>query len=159
MFIWPLFNIAGAVSVIMEARELFGGAATIRLPQCVDASELRPIPDHQEVFLLEGGSVIIEIVEMSGLKIEEHFREIGEINKSEKTEIFFVEEKNGFVFLRGMQVLGNKEVYFAFSLFSFERAEAEVLITIQSEGGPGPADFSREISESFQLMDMALFGR
>eukprot|EP01138_Halocafeteria_seosinensis_P013484 gb/GECG01013771.1/.p1 GENE.gb/GECG01013771.1/~~gb/GECG01013771.1/.p1 ORF type:complete len:185 (+),score=18.51 gb/GECG01013771.1/:1-555(+) len=52
----------------MSTRALFGGAIEVHLPpQFIDCSDLRPIPDHQEVFAHRDTdqSVIIEIVEQA----------------------------------------------------------------------------------------------
>ena len=50
----------------VERYQLFGGAVTVDLPRgLVDASDVRPVPDNQEVwFDGDGGrSVIVEVLE------------------------------------------------------------------------------------------------
>lgn len=49
------------MSLQFALRELYGGAITVRLPtDVVDASDLREIPDHQEVFL--SGKTLTSII-------------------------------------------------------------------------------------------------
>ena len=52
---------------MQEERQLFGGAITINLPSSFkDVSEMRPVPDHQEIFCDTSSdhSLSVEIVEM-----------------------------------------------------------------------------------------------
>lgn len=54
------------MSLELASRELYGGAITVQLPtDVVDASDLRQVPDHQEVFLSDKTltSIIFEINE------------------------------------------------------------------------------------------------
>lgn len=54
------------MSLELVSKELYGGAITVQLPSdVIDASDLRQIPDHQEVFLSDKTltSIVIEINE------------------------------------------------------------------------------------------------
>ena len=69
-----------------EARPLYGGAMRVELPRgWLDASDVRPVPDHQEVFTEAAGaqrSIVIELVEpLDGTAdalacVREHFEEL-----------------------------------------------------------------------------------
>ena len=72
-----------------EARPLYGGAMSVELPRgWLDASDVRPVPDHQEVFTEAAGaqrSIVIELVEpLDGTAdalacVREHFEELASI--------------------------------------------------------------------------------
>ncbi|KAF8319274.1 Mog1p/PsbP-like protein [Clavulina sp. PMI_390] len=80
-------------------RELFGGAITVELPDgLIDASDLRQIPDTQEVFLTPDSDVtyIIEILESVNAKdlIEAtkfHFESLAHDNDASSSSIESVE--------------------------------------------------------------------
>ncbi|KAG0222179.1 hypothetical protein B0O80DRAFT_465151 [Mortierella sp. GBAus27b] len=77
------------MSIVQQ--ELYGGAITLSLPSKFDnISNVRQIPDHQEVFvnLREDQSVIIEILELAADATDEncaafHFRQLAEDNNAE----------------------------------------------------------------------------
>ena len=74
---------------------LYGGAITCSLPsQRVDISEVRQVPDHQEVFAHPNTdqSIMIELLEYQNVASGEeavrvHYQEISQANKSSETVI------------------------------------------------------------------------
>eukprot|EP01062_Namystynia_karyoxenos_P069774 TRINITY_DN65231_c0_g1_i1.p2 TRINITY_DN65231_c0_g1~~TRINITY_DN65231_c0_g1_i1.p2 ORF type:complete len:222 (+),score=52.43 TRINITY_DN65231_c0_g1_i1:96-761(+) len=70
-------------------RQFFGGAMTMDVPgSCTDASDVRDVPDHQEVYVdvVSSLSFVLEVLEpKAGLDGEElllfHFRELGAANQ------------------------------------------------------------------------------
>jgi len=49
-----------------QQRDLFGGAIVFRIPpQCIDASDIRQVPDNQEVFLYPDSqiSIVVEVLQ------------------------------------------------------------------------------------------------
>ena len=67
--VFDIFHFATVTVMNFQERQLYGGAMTIALPSSfVDVSEMRPVPDHQEVFCDTASncnqSVVLEIVEM-----------------------------------------------------------------------------------------------
>ncbi|XP_006819515.1 ran guanine nucleotide release factor-like [Saccoglossus kowalevskii] len=80
-------------------RQLFGGALTVVLLNgAVDISELREIPDNQEVFAHPSTdqSMIIEILEYQQIEdknaVSFHFHDIAESNDSSCSEVQITEE-------------------------------------------------------------------
>ena len=73
------------------SKQLFGGAIVAWLPEdWLDASDVRPVPDHQEVWLQRDGgerSVVIELLERADCSNLEcatfHFHEIATGNEAE----------------------------------------------------------------------------
>eukprot|EP00128_Syssomonas_multiformis_P014956 Colp12_sorted_trinity150504_noHs@26973 len=76
----------------MSTRELYGGAITMTLPnEFIDVSQLREVPDNQEVYthISNDQSVIIELLEYeSDIPDEEapafHFRQLASANAAEE---------------------------------------------------------------------------
>ena len=76
-------------------QELFGGALAVSLSgEWLDASDLRPVPDHQEVWMERDGShraLVIEIMEMVDAPDSEaaavHFEEMSNTNGAVKAEV------------------------------------------------------------------------
>ncbi|KAF9438380.1 hypothetical protein BGZ76_008291 [Entomortierella beljakovae] len=72
-------------------RELFGGAITLDLPRKFeDISNIREVPDHQEVFVNvdEDQSVIVEVLELAADASDEacaafHYQQLAEDNDAE----------------------------------------------------------------------------
>lgn len=71
--------------------ELYGGACQISIPQrFIDVSNMRQVPDHQEVFACGAHtdqSIIVEIVELSADVPDDeiaafHFNELAQVNQS-----------------------------------------------------------------------------
>lgn len=59
--------------MILEDRELFGGALSIKVPKDFkDVSAFRQVPDHQEVFVSNDSddSLIVELLETPSEPIE-----------------------------------------------------------------------------------------
>ncbi|PWN19326.1 Mog1p/PsbP-like protein [Microstroma glucosiphilum] len=89
------------------SRELFGGAITSQLPQgLIDASDLRQIPDNQEVLLFPGSDVtcVVEVLEtvtegQAGSNTEEairfHFSSLAHDNEAETSEVLRIESLGG----------------------------------------------------------------
>ncbi|KAH7107444.1 Mog1p/PsbP-like protein [Auriculariales sp. MPI-PUGE-AT-0066] len=80
----------------LAKRDLFGGAITIELPQdnLVDASDLREVPDTQEVFLHADSTVswVIEILQRVGAQDASdaarfHFDSLAHDNDAEQSEV------------------------------------------------------------------------
>ncbi|XP_065842779.1 ran guanine nucleotide release factor-like [Oscarella lobularis] len=84
----------------MSSKLLFGGAFTCVLPSCsVDISQIRQVPDNQEVFahLETDQSVLIELLEYSGdvqgtQAAEYYFNDLAESNQSRDQKIESVSE-------------------------------------------------------------------
>ncbi|PFH52375.1 hypothetical protein AMATHDRAFT_2111 [Amanita thiersii Skay4041] len=80
-------------------KDLFGGAITVQLPSnLIDASNLRQIPDTQEVFLYPDSSIsiIIEILERvqvvdSAEAIKFHFNSLAEDNTARSSEVLTID--------------------------------------------------------------------
>ncbi|KAF9451195.1 Mog1p/PsbP-like protein [Macrolepiota fuliginosa MF-IS2] len=76
-------------------RDLFGGAITAKMPSyLVDASDLRQIPDNQEVFLYphNDASLIVEVLESvdetdNSKAIKFHFDSLAHDNSAERSEV------------------------------------------------------------------------
>ena len=75
----------------MPQLELYGGALSAELPgEWFDASDVRPVPDHQEVWLEKAGperSFVLELLEaLDGADDEtaarEHFAELASMNEA-----------------------------------------------------------------------------
>ncbi|XP_034386880.1 ran guanine nucleotide release factor [Cyclopterus lumpus] len=83
---------------VAESRPLFGGALSAVFPRgAADASELREIPDNQEVFAHErtDQSLIVELVEYQGQVADRdaaryHFEDIAGSNKASEPGAFEV---------------------------------------------------------------------
>ena len=83
----------------LETRRLFGGAIEIALPRrFLDVSEFRQVPDHQEVFTLDGDgdalSFIFEIVELqsevSDNDVATHFwHDLADANDAQRHRILY----------------------------------------------------------------------
>lgn len=79
----------------MLARGLYGGAITTVLPASfADVSNLREVPDHQEVFLddVTEASLIVELLDMEvsstgDIAVLEHFRDLARDNESTRSDI------------------------------------------------------------------------
>lgn len=76
------------VSTEVTQRELFGGAMRISLPpRLVDISDVRPVPDHQEVFadVDTDSSLIVEVLEIHPTENvgRYYFRDMAEANGAE----------------------------------------------------------------------------
>lgn len=86
----------------LKQRELFGGAVTINIPEnFVDVSDIRQVPDNQEVFIDPGSdlSLVIEIlqrVEKEDDKeaIEFHFSALADDNSASSSRIFEILPQN-----------------------------------------------------------------
>lgn len=76
-------------------RDLFGGAITARVPRSfLDASEFRPVPDTQEVFIddASGATVIIELLERvedvpDSEALNFHFEEVARQNRATEAHV------------------------------------------------------------------------
>lgn len=82
----------------METRHLFGDAMSIQLPPAfIDVSEIRQVPDSQEVFVdtESDHSVVIELMEMitSDDPIRHHFDELAHENEAGGHSILHVWNK------------------------------------------------------------------
>lgn len=76
------------VSSEVTQRELFGGAMRISLPsRFMDVSDVRPVPDHQEVFadVDTDSSVIVEVLELHEAEnvAQYYFHDMAEANGAE----------------------------------------------------------------------------
>jgi hypothetical protein len=80
----------------MDVRNLYGGAIQTLLPTSfLDVSDLRPIPDHQEVFLdpSDDSCIIVELMELDtehgdgGGAIRHQFAELASQNESHGTSL------------------------------------------------------------------------
>ncbi|KAI0685482.1 Mog1p/PsbP-like protein [Cytidiella melzeri] len=82
-----------------SSRALFGGAIEVTLPQTlVDASDLRQVPDTQEVFLYPdtSASIIVEVLERVAVSNDDeaarfHFDSLAHDNSATATEVLNVE--------------------------------------------------------------------
>jgi hypothetical protein len=79
----------------MAARELFGGAITACIPEgWLDASDARPIPDHQEVWMdpTRDRTIIVELLEQASVPLEQcgefHFEELASGNEATSMAVF-----------------------------------------------------------------------
>ncbi|KAJ3575998.1 hypothetical protein NP233_g727 [Leucocoprinus birnbaumii] len=76
-------------------RDLFGGAITAMTPaELVDASDLRQVPDNQEVFMYDRNSVSIIVEVLQAVNASEadkairfHFDSLAHDNSAEKSEV------------------------------------------------------------------------
>ncbi|KAG8900874.1 hypothetical protein FRC01_010010 [Tulasnella sp. 417] len=89
-----------ASNIRSKTYELFGGAIKMSLPaDLIDASDLRQVPNTQEVFLSKDTDIsyIIEVLERVEAGKEEeavkfHFNALADDNSATKTEIELIEE-------------------------------------------------------------------
>ena len=159
-------------------RELYGGAGKCLVPNdWIDASTLRQIPDHQEVFVSESGeqSVIIEILDYEGEVKDEgagqYFYQ--DLANADSAESWIVEEKTqseGMMFgekvlrvdIHGVQVKSktapnspSEPVYVYMTLFRAPKLLSDILITSHSLTRGG--DVHKNIAVSVEFIDIDLF--
>ncbi|CAL8109264.1 unnamed protein product [Calicophoron daubneyi] len=137
----------------METRKLFDGAFECQLPKdIVDASNLRQIPDNQEVFVhpLTDQSVTIDILEAVSSPNPEsaartHFQEIASSNEASESIIDSVdvlpppypdENASAVVRLTGKQKVAKFNqtredmIFIHLALYRYESDKADVLVVI-----------------------------
>lgn len=162
-----------------STRELFGGAITVTLPSSlVDASDLRQIPDTQEVFLSpsSGVSIIFEVLErVAATDPEEaakfHFEALAHDNSASNatvTDVAVTTKRNGNTpaptVLRGTQLVSKfnaselDEVHILLALFRVEAKNVDFVMTMNvptktSDGGAVPAD---RLAEAIQVFEAAV---
>ena len=122
--------------------QLFGGAIEIKLPEeaagthWIDCSSVRPVPDHQEVFMHSERnlSIIIEVLESSPMTAREHFLELAEMNEADKHELCSKDEagneevKNEVV---GWQDVRGEMVWIGVGVKREE--QADLLVSVNSD--------------------------
>lgn len=163
--------------------ELFGGAITATIPsQLLDASDMREVPDNQEVFIGPFQSVemalIIELLEPVDKKLivdalNYHIEEIHRVSGTTKEQLsqpvqIFTMKIGPHEYAEGIDIFKNGaiDMILLCGLFRLPEYETEVLLscTLQSrELKPLPADTEaqkqllRTIVESFTVVDPRLF--
>ncbi|KAG5450387.1 Ran guanine nucleotide release factor [Clonorchis sinensis] len=139
----------------MQDRCLYDGAFTLVLPShVIDASDLRQIPDNQEVFLhpSTNQSVVVDILEQIDTQDPKeaarlHFQEVGHTNDASQIVIETVEELSppyrdphctSMVYLTGLQKVAKfnetaehlVRIYQA--LYRYSNDSADVLVSVNS---------------------------
>jgi hypothetical protein len=117
---------------------LFGGALLVDLDKfsLQDASELRQVPDNQEVFVGRDSdmSIVIELLEYdSSMTVESHFSELANDNQADESVIL---EREGTAVLHGVQTVSkfNKaqkdKVHIYLGLLRLEEYKTDILMSI-----------------------------
>ncbi len=140
--------------------DLFGGAISADIPSSfVDASDFRPIPSHQEVYVSKNcnDSIIIEIVEMQPVPIESmaqyHLKEVCESLTSVVVE-HDIPNQIGAVGSLGCGNLANQRIHMI--VLRLEAYSTDLLISWNSS-----ADCCARISclaSTLIVHDTSLFG-
>ena len=141
--------------------KIFGGALEIKLPKegagwhWIDCSSLRPIPDHQEVFMLNNRniSIIIEILEESPMAVEDHFTEIAECNEASETGTFKGESESkdrGY----GWQLIKGEKIFLGLGMK--KEGTSVILVSINSSDEED-MKFLKDLVCSIEVKDPSLF--
>ncbi|KAF8892607.1 hypothetical protein BD779DRAFT_1670285 [Infundibulicybe gibba] len=157
-------------------RPLFGGAITATTPtHLIDASDLRQVPDTQEVFMYpdSGVSIIVEIlerVEPSHFNdaIRFHFQSLAHDNSAQSPEVHKVDvipndrgdDTPSPILLHGLQYIQKfnssliDEVRIFMALFRVERKAIDVVVTfnvptVSQDGGAISQDSVSTIEAQF----------
>lgn len=102
------------MAALVEHKDLFGGALSANIPKgFVDASTIRQVPDHQEVFLdpHSNASLVIEILDIESVDqgltaATHHFKLLANDNEAISYEIFkSITSKSGETDLNGIAPL------------------------------------------------------
>ncbi|KAJ1804051.1 hypothetical protein LPJ56_005710 [Coemansia sp. RSA 2599] len=150
--------------------ELFGGAMLMDVPSSLtDVSQLREIPDHQEVFASKTSdqNLIIEILEPVDQQNQEavkyHFEQVAEINESLETQVVSTEPlgikeplvDQSFVLVGCQKVAKFREqrdagnsIVVLMALMRIGRFQADLLVTMNL-----PLEISQK-SSSFESVKM-----
>ncbi|OIR57334.1 MAG: Ran GTPase binding protein Mog1 [Amphiamblys sp. WSBS2006] len=138
-------------------QELFGGAVVVMLPRGTDASTIRPVPDNQEVFLFEDGSLIVEIVEESGLCTADHFKDIAAANQAGHAVAEREYTHGDWSVVEGLQKIGKEQVFLVVCSTTFTCVEADVLVTFHLQEGSPLHGAVCGVLESFTVLEWGLF--
>ncbi|GMM49125.1 Ran GTPase-binding protein [Starmerella bacillaris] len=161
--------------------KLFGGAITADIPQTLlDASDLREVPDHQEVFVgttnSQNASLIVELLEPIDKPtilecLTAHVEELHSVSNTDGAELrTSVESEHCILNQHETQIRldlltkGNKTTNIIFALFKLQKFHTDVLITCTLEEKVGDtigidSQFKvvRDIVSTFKVHDPSLF--
>ena len=166
-------------SIMNNVRDIYGGAGQCRIPLgWIDASTLRQVPDHQEVFVNQGAdqSIIIEILQYEGAVSNQDagkyfFDDLGMADNAEDSVIENVTISEKVLFgerivridTKGVQVKAKSgpsaiaaPVSVYMTLFRAPKLHSDILLTSHSLTG-GLDDVHNSIVESFNIVDSGLF--
>ena len=168
----------------MSVYELFGGAVTLTAPRSlIDASELRQVPDTQEVLLSPDSdvSLIVEILEQVSegtsqdaldKAVRFHFDSLAHDNDAKDAQVAWVESQDGGpdlsthpALLGGTQRVckfGKAEledtVYVWVAVWRVPSKNIDVVLSVNCPGQPGDADaLFRPAAASLRIVDYGLF--
>lgn len=143
------------------ARRLYGGAVECSgIPDdWLDVSAVRPVPDHQEVFMARDSddSVIVELVDESGHTLAEHFAEVADINASSQSQIL---EQHASWLLGSQCVRSQTNVWLYLGIIHWPQHGADLLVTVQTSDPERIADaksIGQELLQTLRLVDLSLF--
>lgn len=161
--------------------KLFGGAITADIPRTMlDASDLREVPDHQELFVGtsngQNASLIIELLETVDKptlldSLAYHIEELHRVSSTEDTDLKKAVEieqcmlgQHETVMRVDLLTHGEKITTIIFALFQMKQFNTDVLVTCTLEGAPGAQigfdsqmKAVRDVVSSFKLHDPRLF--
>ncbi|KAL4251637.1 MOG1 family protein [Abortiporus biennis] len=164
-------------------RQLFGGAITVLLPtDLIDASDLRQIPDTQEVFLYphSGVSIIVEVLkktEPSDLKeaARFHFDALAHDNSAQSSTVIATnivpndrgDETPSAVVLAGKQNVSKfntqtpDEIQIFLALYRIEQKNVDLVMTMNvpvraSDGGEVPREQAIAAEKTFETAAKSL---
>lgn len=170
------------LKLMFKQASLFGGAARVDIPASwIDASTVRTVPDHQEVFVNESGdmSVIIEIMERQSSVADEQagkffFTDLASADAANSAEVLesrvvgpreFLGTIAVECFVRGSQVIAKSgphspahPIDVRMTIIRSKQFQSDILVTLHSVPGMIVADsVFRQISESLEFLDPDLF--
>eukprot|EP01080_Neovahlkampfia_damariscottae_P012559 gene12559-6379_t len=149
-------------------RELYGGAAVVELEErFIDCSDLRPVPDTQEMFSdfdsKEG--LIFDLLESVETKDEDsakfHFEELCTMVKSTNNQIFKIEQLQEFpkfqsnyvTCLQGLQ----DDVYILLVIIRLKKVSTDLLICYTSQNEIKNLEPLLKIFHTLEIKDWSLF--
>jgi len=164
--------------LLSSTRELFGGAITVTLPTALlDASDLRQIPDTQEVFLSpnSGVSIIFEVLERVPATdpleaVKYHFDSLAHDNSAKSQVILHAAETTQHqgdtpapVILRGTQSVSKfnaaepDEVQILLALYRVESKNVDFVMTmnVPTKTLDGDAVTPAGLTEATQVFETA----
>lgn len=97
----------------------------------IDCSSIRPVPDHQEVFMHQERylSIIIEVLETSPMTAREHFLELAEMNEADQHHVNNVADDELEAW--GWQDIKGKRVWIGVGLRKEQKVD--LLVSINSD--------------------------
>jgi Ran-interacting Mog1 protein len=139
---------------------LFGGAVTCDLLDSLsDVSKFRDVPDHQEFFINDQLSVIIEINQASesgtGNLGEYYLRDYIEVSEGSHPEILVSDDSHGVgSFLAKRQ---NSKVYVALGIKRIPEYHADMNVIVNGPDVDTVKDIMRRAINSLTVLDYKLF--